>query len=124
MVGHPGAGERGGGAVPGGVTPEDARRLALALPEAVEADHHGRPSFRVAGRIFASVPEPGILNVMLGEDEARPIAQEDPAAFELLLWGKRVSGIRVSLDRVSAQILGELLFEAWERRAPRRLTEP
>ena len=31
-----------------------ARRLALALPDAVEEDHHGRPSFRVGGKIFAT----------------------------------------------------------------------
>jgi hypothetical protein len=36
---------------------EQARRLALALPEAVEQDHHGRPSFRVAGKIFATLWE-------------------------------------------------------------------
>jgi hypothetical protein len=30
------------------------RELALALPEATEQDHHGRPSFRV-GRIFATL---------------------------------------------------------------------
>ena len=29
--------------------------LALALPGAVEADHHGRPSFRVGGKIFATL---------------------------------------------------------------------
>jgi hypothetical protein len=34
------------------VSREQARRLALGLPEAVEQDHHGRPSFRVAGKIF------------------------------------------------------------------------
>ena len=37
------------------MTSEEARRLALALPEAVEQDHHGRPSFRVAGKIFATL---------------------------------------------------------------------
>ena len=30
------------------------KRLALALPEAVEQDHHGRPSFRVDRKIFAT----------------------------------------------------------------------
>ncbi|HZJ69955.1 MAG TPA: hypothetical protein VFF36_03425, partial [Planctomycetota bacterium] len=31
------------------VGPQVVRRLALALPATVEADHHGFPSFRVAG---------------------------------------------------------------------------
>ncbi len=29
--------------------------MALALPESVEQDHHGMPSFRVRGRIFATL---------------------------------------------------------------------
>jgi len=36
------------------VSGDKARELALALPESVEHDHHGRPSFRVAGKIFAT----------------------------------------------------------------------
>ncbi|MEJ0066142.1 MAG: MmcQ/YjbR family DNA-binding protein [Caulobacteraceae bacterium] len=36
-------------------SPDDIRRLALALPEAVEADHHGMPSFRVRGKIFSTI---------------------------------------------------------------------
>jgi hypothetical protein len=34
---------------------EDVRRLALALPGAVEMDHHGAPSFRIKGKIFSTV---------------------------------------------------------------------
>ena len=49
------------------VSVEQARRLALALPEAVEQDHHGRPSFRVAGKIFATLWDEEHMNVMLDE---------------------------------------------------------
>jgi len=34
-----------------------ARSLALSLPEATEQDHHGMPSFRVRGKIYATVPD-------------------------------------------------------------------
>jgi hypothetical protein len=34
---------------------DDIRRLALALPEGYEADHHGIPSFRVAKKIYCTV---------------------------------------------------------------------
>ena len=37
---------------------ETARQIALALPGAVEQDHHGRPSFRANDRIFATLWEP------------------------------------------------------------------
>lgn len=49
------------------MTADDARRLALALGEVVERDHHGRPSFRVAGRIFATLWDGQTMNVMLDE---------------------------------------------------------
>lgn len=49
------------------VTREEARQLALALPEAVEQDHHGRPSFRVGGKIFATLWDAEHMNVMLDE---------------------------------------------------------
>ena len=37
------------------ITADQARQLALGLPETVEQDHHGRPSFRVCKRIFATL---------------------------------------------------------------------
>jgi hypothetical protein len=36
------------------VSSQHARELALGLPDAVEQDHHGRPSIRVSKRIFAT----------------------------------------------------------------------
>ena len=49
------------------VTLAAARRLALSFPEATEQDHHGMPSFRVDGKIFATVPDDRHLHVMLDE---------------------------------------------------------
>lgn len=49
------------------VSRERIRQLALALPATVEMDHHGRPSFRVDGRIFATLWDESHLNVMLDE---------------------------------------------------------
>ncbi len=37
---------------------ETARQIALALPGAVEQDHHGRPSFRANDQIFATLWAP------------------------------------------------------------------
>ena len=53
------------------VSPEQARQLALAFPEAVEQDHHGRPSFRVAGKIFATLWDEEHMNIMLDEGGIR-----------------------------------------------------
>lgn len=101
------------------VTLKTARRLALALPGAEERDHHGRASFRVAGKIFATVPDSGHLNVMVDEPGIQTYVQRDAGTFSEVWWGKRLSAVRVSLEAVDEDVLGELLEDAWERRAPR-----
>ena len=40
------------------MTPDDFRRLALALPATVEASHGRHPDFRVGNRIFATLGYP------------------------------------------------------------------
>jgi hypothetical protein len=102
------------------MTEDDVRGLALALPDTTEAPHHQRTSFRVAGKIFATMPpEGGSVNVLLDEEEARAAAEESPDWVELLWWGKQLSGVRVDLARADADILTELLEDAYRRRAPR-----
>jgi hypothetical protein len=102
------------------VTHEQVRELALALTEVMEADHHGRNSFRLGTSVLATVPDEDGLNVMLGESEARAAEAEHPAC-SLLWWGKQLSGVRVDLAGADAALLRDLLDEAWRRRAPARL---
>jgi hypothetical protein len=105
------------------VSREQARDLALGLPEAVEQDHHGRPSFRVANKIFATLRDADHMNVMLDEGGIRTATHSDPKAFEEVWWGKKLAAVRVDLRRVDAGTLRDLLEEAWELRAPNRLRE-
>jgi hypothetical protein len=100
---------------------DEARELALALPEAVEQDHHGRPSFRVGGKIFATRWDEDHLNVMLDEGGIRSAVHVDPDTFEEVWWGKRLAAVRVDLRRIEATALANVLEEAWELRAPKRL---
>lgn len=66
----------------------EARRLALSLPEATEEPHFDKASFRVRGRIFATVPPDGHhLHVLVDEDEAHAAVADDSTAFEELRWG-------------------------------------
>jgi hypothetical protein len=102
------------------VTPDDVRALALALPEVTEADHHGRPSFRLGTRVLATVWDEGTLNVMVGESEARAA---EGGAVSLLWWGERLSGVRVDLAAADGALVADLLEEAWVRRAPARLRQ-
>src|SRR5881227_3537297 len=105
------------------MTSEQARRLALSLPEASEQDHHGRPSFRVAGRIFATLWDSGHVNVMLDEPGIRTAVQRSPALCAEVWWGKRLAAVRVDLALADEALVRELLADAWERKAPRRLLD-
>jgi hypothetical protein len=101
---------------------EGARRFALSLPEATEEPHFDMASFRVRGKIFATVPPDGEhLHVFVEEGEVHAAVAEDPAAFEPLLWGKRLRGLRVRLAAAGQDRVEELLEESWRRKAPARL---
>lgn len=99
-------------------TETKVRQLALALPEATEQDHHGNPSFRVRGKIFATLPDQTHLHVMVGEHEIRAAVAADPAACAEKWWGKRLAALRVNLSVAESAAVRELLAEAWRSKAP------
>ena len=104
---------------------EDVRRLALALPEAVEQDHHGMPSFRVAGKIFATLRDgPPRLMVKLDPEDQHNLCEAHPEAIEPVPggWGRRGSTF-VRYDVVDEDLAAMLLSLAWARVAPKRLRE-
>jgi hypothetical protein len=101
---------------------DQVRRFALALPGGTEEPHFDLTSFRVRGKIFATVtPDEERLHVFVDEPEIAASVAEDPAAFEPLLWGKAVRGLRVLLPAARPERVEELLAEAWRRKAPKRL---
>jgi len=102
---------------------EAVRRLALSLPEATEEPHFDSASFRIRGRIFATLPADGEhLHVMVDVDESRAVAADGGPAFEELWWGKKLCGVRVHLPSVDEpDLVHDLLEDSWRRRAPKRL---
>jgi hypothetical protein len=93
----------------------------VALPETVEQAHWGNPSFRIRGRIFATVPDEDHLNVMLDAFDVEPVVRDDPRSCEELWWGKQLVGVRVSLKQAAPTMVKALLEAAWRRKAPKRL---
>lgn len=96
------------------------RTFALSLPETSEEPHFHYASFRVKGKIFATVP-PGdeLLNVMLSEHDARAAAATDPKACQALAWGKKIAGVQVTLAAAAPKHVRELLEDAWRAKAPK-----
>jgi hypothetical protein len=93
---------------------DEARRLALALPGAIEQDHHGRPSFRIKGRIFATLWSEDQMNVMVDEPGIRTAVQAHPGTCKEVWWGKRLAAIGVDLRSADAALLEDLLADAWQ----------
>lgn len=101
---------------------ERASHIALRFPETVVQEHFGNPSFRVRGRIFATVPDTIHLNVMIDAFDVDGVVRANPESCVELSWGKKVAGVRVSLPRARPAMVEELLRLAWKRKAPKRLS--
>jgi hypothetical protein len=98
------------------------RALALALPGATEEPHFDMISFRVRGKIFATVPpDEAHLHIFVDEAETQACVAEDPAIYSPLLWGGKPRGLRVSLPAAAPDRLIELLQESWRRKASAKL---
>jgi hypothetical protein len=105
------------------MTQNDVRRLALALPEAQEAPHFDRASFRVRGKIFATLPPAGdSVVLMLSPDIQSCVMDVHPGAVRPLpeAWQRRGS-TELVLEGISEAELGGLLASAWRRIAPKLL---
>ena len=88
----------------------DARRFALGLPEATEEPHFDLSSFRVRGKIFATVPPDGRhLRIFVDAEGVHEAVAEDPAACAELRWGQRLSGVEVDLAAARPAPVHELL---------------
>ena len=101
------------------------RRLALALPEAIESAHMGHPDFRVGKRIFATLDSPdGTYGmVKLTPDQQALFMRVDPAAFSPAKggWGRAGSTL-VLLRHANAATLRDAMTAAWRNIAPKRLS--
>ena len=101
------------------ITLAAVRRLALALPEAVERSHFDVPDFRVRNKIFAALPD-GDRAVVVKTDPANAdaLVSWDRSAF----WNEwRGRWLGVWLYRVSLPVLRDLLTDAWRLVAPKKL---
>lgn len=102
-------------------TMNQARDIALGLPEASEVDHHGIASFRVRGKIFATVPDDHHIRIMLDENSIRSATAEFPAVCQEFYWGKKLACVVVTVKAATTGLLRELLEDAYRRKAPASL---
>ncbi|TCS05967.1 hypothetical protein EV278_12642 [Caulobacter sp. BK020] len=104
------------------MTPDDFRRLALALPGAVESSHMGTADFRV-GRIFATLgyPDAAFGMVSLTRDQQEMVTGAEPRVFRLVpgAWGLKGATL-VVLAEADELTLSGALEAAWRLKANKR----
>jgi hypothetical protein len=104
------------------LTAEDAREIALSLPEAEEGKSYGTAAFRVGKKFFARLREDGeTLVVRVDLDEREVLMQANPEAFYITDHYQGYPLMLVRLPAVSRDELRERLEESWRRSAPPRL---
>jgi len=103
---------------------DTVRRMALALPEAVERETWGAPTFRVRGKIFVMFAE-GEREawVKSTHDEQRALTQMDPGTFFVPPYVGPSGWVGVRFGTVDRDEMRELLIEAWRLTAPKRLVD-
>jgi hypothetical protein len=106
------------------MTADDFRRLALSLPEAIEAEHMGHPDFRVRGKIFATLspPDEDWGMVKLTPEQQRLVVKAESSVFQPVKggWGRR-GCTNVLLAAAEEHSVHEALINAWRNTAPKRL---
>ena len=97
------------------MTPDDFRRLALALPGAEEGEHHGHPDFRVGGKIFATIgPDATWGMVKVAPEDQEKLLAAHPEACDPSpgAWGRQ-GCTTVRFEEASAAWVGDALDAAW-----------
>jgi hypothetical protein len=106
------------------MTPDDFRKLAMALPETQERSHMKHPDFRVAGKIFATLGYPNKEHgmVKLTPVEQEMLVREEPKVFTPVTgaWGRK-GATSVLLKAAKKTSMRGALAAAWRLAAPKQL---
>ena len=99
------------------MTPDDFRRIALSMPEAVEHAHMHHPDFRVGNKIFATLAYPNDAwgMVKLTPEQQNDVVRARPRIFIPVTgaWGRR-GCTSVWLSAATTPALRPVMKMAWE----------
>jgi hypothetical protein len=104
------------------MTPDDFRRLVLALEGAEESAHMGHPDFRLGGKIFATLgyPDGGWAMVRLPPEQQQLFVEAHPGLFAPVkgAWGMQ-GATTIQLGDAAPEVVETALRAAWlHRQAP------
>lgn len=107
------------------MTESQFRKIALAMPEAVEVGHMGHPDFRVGGKIFATLfSRDGTTfgMVKLNVNQQKVVLRSNPETFAAIPggWGKH-GATQVLLATSKPSAVKSAVIMAWRNTAPMSL---
>jgi hypothetical protein len=99
---------------------EDVRRLALSLPDTTEKTAWNMPTFRVAGKMFATLPENETsIAVRCPKEERDELVLAEPEKFWIAGHEAGFAWVRVQLTALDDEgELGDILADSWRQAAP------
>lgn len=94
------------------------RKFALSMPDSTEEPHFHFSSFRINGKIFATMPpSEELLHVFAPEEDREVAVATNPDICEVLHWGKRVVGVKIDLAGASQSLVKDLLQAAYDNKS-------
>ncbi|MFI0773887.1 MmcQ/YjbR family DNA-binding protein [Streptomyces sp. NPDC021212] len=102
------------------ITPDDVRRIALSLPQTTEKIAWSMPTFRVAGKMFATLPEDETsMAVRCPKEERDELALAEPEKFWIADHEAGFAWVRVRLAALEdLDELRDILADSWKQAAP------
>lgn len=103
----------------------DVRRIALSLPETVEKEAWSMPTFRVAGKMFVTVPDDQTsFAVRCPKYDRTELIASEPEKFWVPPHEASSAWVWVRLGALEDLAeLYDILVDSWKQAAPERLLE-
>lgn len=107
------------------ITAADVRRIAMSLPETVEKEAWSMPTFRVAGKMYITIPDDETsFAVRCPRHERAELIAAEPEKFWVPPHEASSAWVRVRLAALEdLDELRDILVDSWKQAAPERLAD-
>src|ERR1017187_8826546 len=96
--------------------------MVMSLPEVIERQTWGKPTFRVHNKLFVTLaPDGSSATLKSSLEEQQALIAADPDTFATAPHLGRHGWITVLLERADKSHMEELVTDAWRRAAPKGL---
>lgn len=104
---------------------DDVRRIALSFPETVEKEAWNMPTFRVAGKMYVTVPDDQTsFAVRCPKIEREELIAAEPEKFWVPPHEASSAWVRVRLAALEdLEELRDILVDSWRQAAPDHLVD-